>query len=254
MTAAPPTPPAARARPRVHREVVSFVRRSARLTAGQRTAWQQHASRWVLDVPHTDTETSIDPDYSVDLAQVFGREAPLVVEIGSGTGDSLVPMAAARAGCNVLAFEVYQPAVAQTLAKLARAGVDNVRLAPVNAVEGLATLLDECSLHELWLFFPDPWPKSRHHKRRLLTPAFADLVATRLQPGAMWRLATDWEDYALQMRVVLDAQHGLENLHPDGWAPRWEARPVTRFEQRGRDAGRSVHDLTFRCAPAAEAA
>ena len=242
MTPPLPTPSPAR----VHREVVSFVRRSARLTAGQRTAWEQHASRWVLDVPHADTETSIDPDYSVDLTRLFGREAPLVVEIGSGTGESLVPMAAARPECNVLAFEVYQPAVAQTLAKLGRAGVDNVRLAPVNAVEGLATLLDESSLHELWLFFPDPWHKSRHHKRRLLTPAFADLVATRLQPGATWRLATDWEDYAVAMRQVLDDHDAFDNLHPDGWAPRWAERPVTRFEERGLAAGRTVFDLGYR--------
>lgn len=233
-------------RARAPREIVSFVRRSARLSPGQRRAWDEHADRWVLDVPRGETETSIAPGYSVDLAEVFGREAPLVVEIGSGMGSSLVPMAQRRPESNVLAFEVYQPAVARTLAKLARDGVDNVRLVQADAVEGLMTLVPGGAVDALWLFFPDPWHKSRHHKRRLLTPAFVDLVASRMRPGAEWRLATDWEDYALQMRQVLDDHEAFDNDHPGGWAPRWSERPVTRFEERGLAAGRSVFDLTYR--------
>jgi tRNA (guanine-N7-)-methyltransferase len=233
-------------RPRVPREIVSFVRRSARLSPGQRRAWDEHADRWVLDVPRGETDTSIDPDFSVDLDELFGRSAPLIVEIGSGMGSSLVPMAAERPDSNVLAFEVYQPAVARTLAKLARDRVDNVRLVQANAVEGLITLLPQRSIDELWLFFPDPWHKSRHHKRRLLTAEFVDLVASRMKPGAPWRLATDWENYAEQMRQVLDEHEAFDNDHPGGWAPRWEARPVTRFEERGLEAGRAVFDLAYR--------
>jgi tRNA (guanine-N7-)-methyltransferase len=231
---------------RAPREVVSFVRRSARLSPGQRRAWEDHADRWLLDVPRGETETSIRPDFCVDLAALFGRQAPLVVEIGSGMGSSLVPMARARPDCNVLAFEVYEPAVARTLALLARERVDNVRLVQANAVEGLATVLGEGTIDALWIFFPDPWHKSRHHKRRLLTPEFVELATSRLRPGAELRLATDWQHYAEQMRRVLDDHPALVNEHPGGWAPRWAARPVTRFEERGLQAGRTVYDLAYR--------
>lgn len=239
-------PPTQNADGRVSREVVSFVRRSARLSPPQREAWDAHHSRWVLDVPRADTDTSIDPSFSVDLDAAFGRSGPLVVEIGSGMGSSLVPMAKARPETNVLAFEVFQPAVARTLYKLAREGVDNVRLIQANAVDGLTTLLQDGSIDELWLFFPDPWHKNKHHKRRLLTSSFVDLVSAKMRSGASWQLATDWEDYARQMRTVLDRHEGFANVHPGGWAPRWDARPVTRFEGRGLEAGRAVLDLHYR--------
>ena len=242
MTGAPP----ADGRTRVHREVVSFVRRSARMSSGQRRVWDTLAPQWVLDVAAGPARTSLDPTATLDLVAAFGREAPLVVEIGSGIGASLVPMAAARPDTDVLAFEVYEPAVARTVAALDRHGVHNVRLLVVDAVAGLDLLLAPASIDELWVFFPDPWPKSRHHKRRLVTPRFAELAADRLKPGALWRLATDWADYALAIREVLDACPALENLHPGGWAPRWDERPVTRFEERGREAGREILDLTYR--------
>ncbi|GAA1842149.1 tRNA (guanosine(46)-N7)-methyltransferase TrmB [Microlunatus capsulatus] len=232
--------------PRVHREVVSFVRRSARMRPNQRRAWDAHHERFVLPVDRRETSTSVDPDARLDLTAAGGGEAPLVVEIGPGPGDSLVAMAAARPEVDVLAFEVYEPAAAQLVSALHRAGLDNVRIVVADAVAGLQHLLPAGRLAELWTFFPDPWPKSRHHKRRLVSPALAAVAAERLQLGGTWRLATDWEDYALAMREVLDAEPGLENLHPGGWAPRWDARPLTRFEQRGLDAGRAVHDLTYR--------
>ena len=237
--------PAAR-QERVHREVVSYVRRSARMRPHQRRAWEQHADHYVLQVPQRETSTSIAAEASVDLTAAFGRSAPLLVEIGPGTGESLVPMAKARPGTNVLAFEVYQPAVAQLVAALVRAEVGNVRIVAANAVEGLQHLVPAGALEELWTFFPDPWPKARHHKRRLVNASTAALAASRLRPGGRWRLATDWEDYAGSMRAVLDAEPGLADDHPGGWAPRWLDRPVTRFEQRGRDAGRPVRDLTYR--------
>lgn len=232
-------------RPRVHREVVSYVRRSARMRPNQRRAWEQHAAAVVLEVPARETSTSVDPAARLDLPAAFGRRAPLVVEIGPGTGESLVAMAAARPDVDVLAFEVYEPAVAQLVAALARERVGNVRVLAVNAAEGLAHLLPDASVHELWTFFPDPWPKTRHHKRRLVSPAFAALAARRLEPGGRWRLATDAEDYARQMREVLDAEPGLRRENTDA-APRWAERPVTRFEARGLAAGRPVADLTYR--------
>jgi len=246
---APPAPtpdrPAAARPPRVHREVVSYVRRSARMRPNQRQALDRHQGDYVVEVPQRETSTSIDAGARLDLPAVFGRRAPLVVEVGPGTGEALVPLAAARPDVDVLAFEVYEPAVAQLVGGLARAGVTNVRVVVANAVEGLRLLVPPDSVSELWTFFPDPWPKARHHKRRLVGPETAALVASRLRPGGVWRLATDWEDYALSMRAVLAAEPGLVDAHPEGWAPRWADRPVTRFEQRGLDAGRVVRDLTY---------
>jgi len=233
-------------RQRVHREVVSYVRRSGRMRPNQRRAWERHHEDFVLEVPQRETSTSIDAAARLDLPGAFGRTAPLVVEIGPGTGESLVPMAQVRPEVDVLAFEVYAPAVAQLVGALARAGVDNVRIVAANAVEGLQHLVPAGRLDELWTFFPDPWPKARHHKRRLVDAEFVALATTRLRPGGRWRLATDWADYAEQMRAVLDAQPGLVSEHPGGWAPRWSDRPLTRFEERGLAAGRSVHDLTYR--------
>ncbi len=231
---------------RTHRRVTSFVRRSARMTPAQRRAWESYQNCWVLDVPRADTSTSVAPGSTLDLASVFDRTAPVVVEIGPGMGDSLAPMAAARPDLDVLAFEVFEPAIAALLARLATGEIGNVRIASVDAVDGFAHLLPPDSVDEIWMFFPDPWHKARHHKRRLLGAEFADLVATRLRAGGRWRLATDWPDYAAQMRDVLDRHPDFVNEHPDGPAPRWADRPVTRFEQRGMDAGRTITDLVYR--------
>ena len=234
---------------RVHREVVSYVRRSARMSDSQRRAWDAHAERFVVDVPARDLSTSIAPDARVDWSAEFGRGAPLVVEIGPGAGETLAAVAAARPEVDVVAFEVYQPAVASLLSRVARADLTNVRVVLANGVEGLERLVAPGTLTELWTFFPDPWHKARHHKRRLVSPALADLVASRLVEGGRWRLATDWPDYAEWMRATLDPHPGLRNVH-DGWAPRWDARPLTRYEARGLAAGRPVHDLTYeRCTP-----
>jgi tRNA (guanine-N7-)-methyltransferase len=230
---------------RVQREVVSFVRRSSRMRPGQRQTWRRHRDRYVVDVARRQTSTSVAAGAALDLPAVFGRTAPLVVEIGPGTGESLVRMAAQRPDANLLGFEVYEPALARLVGTLAAAEVGHVRLVQADAVDGLTHLLGPGSVAEVWLFFPDPWPKARHHKRRLVDRTFADLVAARLRPGGRWRLATDWQSYAGQMREVLDAHPAFVNEH-GGWAPRWSARPVTRFERRGLDAGRRVFDLTYR--------
>ena len=233
---------------RAHREVVSYVRRSSRMNDGQRRAWDAHASRFVVGVPAHDLATSIAPDAHVDWGSEFGRDAPLIVEIGPGAGETLASVAAARPESDFVAFEVYQPAVASLLARVARAGLTNVRVVLANGVEGLDHLIAPGALAELWTFFPDPWHKARHHKRRLVSAALADLVASRLVEGGRWRLATDWPDYAEWMRATLDPDPALRNVH-DGWAPRWADRPLTRYESRGLAAGRPVHDLAYERRP-----
>ena len=151
-------------------------------------------------------------------------------------------LASRRPECDVLALEVWRPGVAHTLGLLAEEGATNVRLVSVDAVWALEHLFRPASVEELWTFFPDPWPKKRHHKRRLVSPHFAALAAARLRPGGLWRLATDWGEYAARMRKVLDAEPGLEG----GPTERWAARPMTKFERKGIAAGRTITDLTYR--------
>lgn len=232
---------------RVQREVVSFVRRSTRMNPGQERAWADR-DRWLVEVPRKTTSTSIDDAATVDWSAVFGRTAPLVVEIGSGTGDSLVAMATADPDRDHIAFEVFRPAMASTMIKLEAAGIRNVRLVDADGVDGLTTLFDPGQIAELWTFFPDPWHKARHHKRRLVDDAFAALVASRLSPNGIWRIATDWADYAEHCREVLDDHADLLNVYAEsgGIAPRLEARPITKYERRGLAAGRTVTDLAYR--------
>lgn len=187
------------------------------------------------------------PDEAVDRpgfswSEVFGREAPLAVEIGCGIGEATVALAAARPGTNVLALEVWLPGVAETLGRVAEAGLDNVRLCGVDAVWLLEHVVPPDSLEELWTFFPDPWHKVRHHKRRLVAPGFAATAARRLRPGGWWRLATDWSEYAEQMVAVLDAEPLLEG----GVVERWAERPLTKFERKGLAVGRTITDLAYR--------
>lgn len=220
-------------------QVLTYTRRGSRLSEGQAAAWaRRHEAWWVPD-------EAVD-EVGYDVRSAFDDpDAPLVVEIGSGIGEATAALAAARPSYNVLAFEVWHPGVAQTFLRLEEAGVDNVRLCSVDAVWSLEHLLGEGSVAELWTFFPDPWPKQRHHRRRLVSPAFARLAASRLRPGGLWRLATDWADYAEQMVHVLETEPLLEGVY-DGPAPRWEERPVTRFERRGIRAGREITDLVYR--------
>ncbi|WP_432559806.1 tRNA (guanosine(46)-N7)-methyltransferase TrmB [Granulicoccus sp. GXG6511] len=229
------------------REVVSFVRRSTRMNPGQEKAWAAR-ERYLVDVARNETSTSIAPGTVIDWTAAFGRVAPLVVEIGSGTGDSLVAMAAADPGRDHVAFEVFRPALASTMIKLNAAGLTNVRLLDANGVEGLRELFAPGSVSELWTFFPDPWHKARHHKRRLVDAGFGALVASRLGIDGIWRIATDWADYAEHCREVLDDHPDLVNVYAGtgGFAPRLTARPVTKYERRGLAAGRKVFDLAYR--------
>lgn len=196
---------------------------------------------YLLDVPRHGPDTSVHPEHVLDRAGAFGRIAPLVVEIGSGRGEALVHAAARHPERDFLGLEVYKPGTAQTLVAMRREGLTNVRLMVVNATEALTTMLPAASVAELRIWFPDPWHKSRHRKRRLVTPAFAKLVARVLEPGGTWRLATDWEDYARQMREVVE---GSPDFDADGWSPRFEGRPVTRFETKGLALDREIRDLT----------
>lgn len=217
------------------REVLSYSRRGGRFTPSQQESWDAHHREWVIPDEAVD-----EPGFSWDM--VFGRRAPLIVEIGSGVGEATAQLAAQRPDCDVVALEVWRPGVAHTLGLLAEAGADNVRLLSVDAVWCLEHLFAGEAVEELWTFFPDPWPKKRHHKRRLVTPDFAALAASRLRVGGVWRLATDWADYAEQMRRVLDDEPRLEG----GPVERWEDRPVTKFERKGLAAQRRITDLAYR--------
>jgi tRNA (guanine-N7-)-methyltransferase len=214
--------------------VTTYTRRGSRLTRAQESAWERRAGVWL--VPDT-----VATEGLLDQERWFGRTAPLVVEIGSGTGESVAAMAAARPSYDVLAFEVWKPGVAQTFLHLEQTGATNVRLMSVDAVWCLEHLFAPGQLAGLWTFFPDPWHKKRHHKRRLVTAENAALAASRLAPGAEWRLATDWADYAQQIGEVLDAEPALEG----GVTPRWEDRPLTKFERRGLREGRGVTDFRY---------
>lgn len=228
--------------PRHHRDVVSFIRRGGRLTERQQHAWDELADRYVLDVPRAVSSTSVDPQFRLDLAETFGREGPVVMEIGSGRGESLVHAAAEHPEVNFLGLEVYVPGVAQTLVTMRHENVTNVRLAVVDAVPALSSMLPADALDELRVWFPDPWHKKRHHKRRLITDDFVPLAARVLRPGGVWRLATDWEDYAEQMREVLGRAEPFE--FSGDWSARFAGRPITKFESKGLAKGRTIRDLS----------
>jgi tRNA (guanine-N7-)-methyltransferase len=217
------------------REVLSYSRRGGRFTPSQQVSWDAHHLDWVIPDAAVDAPGFSWPD-------VFGRTAPVIVEIGSGVGEATAALAAQRPAYDIVALEVWRPGVAHTLGLLADAGVQNVRMLSVDAVWCLEHLFGPGQVEELWTFFPDPWPKKRHHKRRLVTPEFATLAASRLRLGGLWRLATDWADYAEQMRSVLDAEPSLEG----GVVDRWADRPVTKFERKGIAAQRGITDLAYR--------
>jgi len=216
------------------REVLTYSRRGSRFTPRQQAAWDAYAERYVIP------EEAID-DPAFTLADCFAAAQPLIVEIGSGIGEATVELAAARPTYNVVGFEVWRPGIADCVGRFGEAGLTNVRMSSIDAVWSMEHLVEPGGLAELWTFFPDPWRKTRHHKRRLVTPEFARLAATRLAPGATWRLATDWADYAEQMIEVLDAEPGLRG----GVVERWAERPVTRFERKGTAAGREITDLAY---------
>ncbi|WP_424190330.1 tRNA (guanosine(46)-N7)-methyltransferase TrmB [Actinokineospora sp. G85] len=219
------------------RSVVSFVHRGGRMTVGQAKAWDRHwptLGRQVRDLPPG----------PLDAAAWFGRDAPLLVEIGSGMGETTSRLAAADPSVNYLAVEVYQPGLAQLMLRAENLGLTNLRLLRGDAVDLFGDHIEPDSLAAVRIFFPDPWPKKKHHKRRLVQSEFIALAASRLRPGGTLHCATDVEDYAEQMLEVLSGEPLLRNRF-DGWAPRPDWRPVTKFEARAEVEGRVSRDLIF---------
>ncbi|HEX6397163.1 MAG TPA: tRNA (guanosine(46)-N7)-methyltransferase TrmB [Steroidobacteraceae bacterium] len=221
----------------VHRPIRSFVMRTGRMTSGQARALED---LW----PRYGVEYSAAP---LDLDALFGRHAPRTLEIGFGNGEHLASLAAAHPGRDYLGIEVHRPGVGHLFMLAATNNLGNVRASAHDAVEVLREQIAPAALDELLVLFPDPWHKKRHHKRRLIQPPFVELVASRLAPGGVLRLATDWEEYALQMLEVMRASPHFTNLSPSGdWMPRPEERAPTRFEKRGARLGHGVWDLAFR--------
>ena len=226
-------------RPEFPRSIVSFVQRGERMTVGQERAWDTYWEKMGNDVKSL-------PEGPLDFDSWFGRSAPVLLEIGSGMGETTSQLVAAAPELNYVAVEVYKPGLAQLLLRGEHlGGLDNLRVLRGDAVDLLTSHIAPASLHGVRIFFPDPWPKKKHHKRRLVQPEFVALVASRLEPGGVLHLATDWEHYAEQMLEVCSGERLLTNLY-DGWAPRPDWRPVTKFEQRAVNEGRVSHDLMFR--------
>lgn len=218
------------------RPIRSYVLRTGRTTPAQQRAFDEGWARWGLEY-----EAGVP-----DLDAVFGGPGRRVLEIGFGMGQSLVAMAEAAPGAGFIGIEVHTPGVGKLLHTMAERQVYNIRVYRHDAVEVLRDCIPDASLDTIQIFFPDPWHKKRHHKRRLIQPPFVHCLASRLKPGGILHLATDWEDYALQMMAVLSAEPGLVNACPPGeFAPRPDHRPLTKFELRGERLGHGVWDLVF---------
>ncbi|MGC9162532.1 MAG: tRNA (guanosine(46)-N7)-methyltransferase TrmB [Thiomonas sp.] len=217
-----------------HRGIRSFVLRAGRTTEAQRRALTELGPRWI--VPYTDT--------TVDWTAVFGRAAPRVLEIGFGMGEATAQIAANKPETDFIGVEVHPPGVGALLQRIAAAGLTNLRIVQHDAVQVLQHMIAPHSLDGLHIYFPDPWPKKRHHKRRLIQPDFVRLAASRLRTGGYLHCATDWQPYAEHMLAVLRAESGLENTATD-YAPRPSWRPVSKFERRGLNLGHGVWDLVF---------
>ena len=216
------------------RTIRSFVRRAGRTTAGQARAFEQLGPQFVL--PYTGA--------LLDVAATFGRAAPTVLEIGFGMGEATAHIAALMPQLNFLCCEVHDPGVGALLRRIGEQGLQNIRILQHDAVEVLATMIAPASLAGVHIFFPDPWHKLRHNKRRLVQPPLVAQLASRLAPGGYLHCATDWEPYAQQMLQVLSADPHLENT-AEAFAPKPQYRPLTKFENRGIKLGHGVWDIVF---------
>ena len=217
------------------RTIRSFVLRQGRMTEAQTRACEELLPRF--GIPYSTT--------ALDLDAAFGRAAPKILEIGFGMGETTATIAQANPGNDYLAIEVHLPGVGSLLQRIRDLALTNVRIIRHDAVEVLERMIGPNSLDGVHIFFPDPWPKKRHHKRRLVQPPLVHLLAARMKPGACLHLATDWEDYAQQMLAVLSSESLLANTSA-GFSPRPEHRPLTKFERRGHRLGHDVWDLVFR--------
>lgn len=219
--------------PQSRRSIRSFVVRGGRLTEGQERAIASHRAAFVVDYQPA----------PLPLAQIFNRAAPVVVEIGFGMGDSLLEMARRDPQRNYLGIEVHRPGIGRLLQGIVREQVSNLRIIQQDASEVMAHCFEPGSLAGIQIFFPDPWHKKKHHKRRLIQPAFVALLADKLAPGARLHLATDWQPYAEHMLAVINGEPRLRNLSPDQGFMAATDRPETKFERRGRRLGHGVWDL-----------
>lgn len=217
-----------------HRPVRSFVLRQGRLSPAQARALEQWLPR--LGLPYAPKP--------LDFATAFGRSAPTILEIGFGMGETTAHIAAQQPEKNFLGIEVHTPGVGALLKLAGELGLANLRVVQHDAVEVLRHMIAPDALAGVHVFFPDPWPKKRHHKRRLLQAGFVHLLAQRLAPGGYLHVATDWQDYAREILATLQAEPLLTNTAPD-YTPRPEYRPLTKFEQRGLALGHGVWDLLF---------
>jgi len=218
------------------RRVRSFVRREGRLTPAQQKALDTHWSRYGIAAG----------EGAIDLEVLFGRGAPRVLEIGFGNGDTLLHLAEQNPHEDFLGIEVHRPGVGRLLLGLEERGLSNVRVFCADAAEVLEQRLAPASLQRILIFFPDPWPKKRHHKRRLIQPALLPLLADRLESGGIVHLCTDWEPYAAHMLATFRASAEFLNLAGDDFMERPPERPLTRFEQRGQRLGHQSWDLMFK--------
>jgi tRNA (guanine-N7-)-methyltransferase len=216
------------------RAIRSYVLRAGRMGTGQQRALAELGPRFVL--PY-----QAQP---IDYAAVFGRNAPVVLEIGFGMGDATARIAAARPDTDFIGVEVHTPGVGALLRHIGEKELGNLRIVQHDAVEVLRQMIAPASLAGVHIFFPDPWHKKKHHKRRLIQPGFVAALVTRLTPGGYLHCATDWQPYAEQMLEVLNAEPGLRNT-AEGYAPRPDYRPLTKFENRGLKLGHGVWDLVF---------
>lgn len=217
-----------------HPPIRSYVLRQGRYSPAQQRAFTEL-------MPRFGVAYRAEP---LDFATLFGREAPVVAEVGFGMGETTARIAAENPGRDYLAIEVHSPGVGSLLKQIEAQGLSNVRIVQHDAVEVMRDMVAPRSLDAIHVFFPDPWPKKRHHKRRLLQPAFVELAATRLAPGGVLHVATDWQEYAEQVLEVLRAEPLLENS-AEGFASRPAWRPETKFERRGLKLGHGVWDLVF---------
>ncbi len=215
-----------------HRPIRSFVKREGRLTPGQERALKELLPKYQLP----------DSKNTLDLATVFGNDNPVIMEIGFGNGKLLAQQAQDHPDYNFIGLEVHRPGVGHLLQKLEQNNSENVRIANEDAIEVLTQLIPEHSLYALWLFFPDPWPKKKHHKRRIVNPRFLKLVHQRLIDTGMLHMATDWQDYAEHMQLEVDAS----NLYREADISSYPfQRPQTHFEQRGLRKGHKIKDLFY---------
>ena len=218
-----------------HRSIRSFVLRQGRVSNAQQRAHDTLLPRYGIP---------FSPG-AIDLDRLFGRSAPKILEIGFGMGETTAEIAAGHPGNDYLGIEVHTPGVGGLLKRIAELGLDNVRIIQHDAVEVLTHMIPPSTLDGAHIFFPDPWPKKRHHKRRLIQPAFIALLVDRMKPSAYLHVATDWQEYAGQILAVLAAEPRLLNT-ADGYAPRPDYRPQTKFESRGLKLGHGVWDVVFR--------